>query len=389
MKARLFMLAALVLSSCPEPAKPPVVTPPVATVTPPPVATETAPKPTATPTPPPTLAPGTRTVLAEKKIEDSWDKMIVAGGRLYALTDVNKWTSGPMYVPAARLWSVPIAGGELTKHLELEGLASLAADDASLYVAVARDLAAANTGKAKAPTGRIFRLPLGGASTNASPTNLATAIEPNVLAVDGDTLWFDGSRMPKDGSKPPSPSGVKGALAFAFDDENVYFTRGKGSGETPKPDGKNGRVMRLSKKGGAPAEIASGLPDEPGGLAVDATHVYVAAVGWSTPAAERAGVIARVPKQGGPLETLAADQPALRAAWLSGEHFYVRSGRPGRPGSILRVAKGGGAVETVVSDDTLVHATMDATSIYFSNDGKVRMEPFERLAPAVVVRLVK
>src|SRR5215470_768797 len=117
---------ALALSACPGPANPPPIeTPPIDTAPPPPVATEAKPKPAPPAARAPALAPGTRTVLAEKKIEDSWDKMIVAGDRLYALTDVNKWTSGPMYVPAARLWSVPITGGELTRHLELEGLASL------------------------------------------------------------------------------------------------------------------------------------------------------------------------------------------------------------------------------------------------------------------------
>ncbi len=374
---------ALSVVACVEPPKTPPSHPaPVDTA--PPEDTE-KPGPSAPPAASAPPAPGTRTTVAEKKIEDSWDQMVVASGRLYVLTEVNKWTTGPMYVPAARLWSAPITGGELTRHLELEGLASLAADESSLYVAVNRDLAAMNTSRAKSPTGRIFKLPLAG----GAPVDLATGITPSNIAVDGDTIWFDGFRMPKDGSKPPAPSGVKGAIAFAFDAENVYFTAGKGSAQPVKPDGKNGRLLRMPKSGGAPVVLATGLPDEPAGLAVDGTHVYVAAVAWGSDASEKAGVIARVPKAGGELAVLATDVPMPRAAWLSGDHVYVRSGRPGRPGSILRVAKSGGSTEPVVEDGTLAHATMDATSIYYSNDGTFRKEPFARLTPAVVVRVVK
>ncbi len=57
----------------------------------------------------------------------------------------------------------------------------------------------------------------------------------------------------------------------------------------------------MPKFGGTPVVLATGLPDEPAGLATDATHVYVAAVAWGSEAAEKAGVVARVPKSGGDL----------------------------------------------------------------------------------------
>jgi hypothetical protein len=371
------------LFSCDEP-KPSVGGPPRV---PPATAgtVEPAPKPAPSPAPAPALVPGTRTVIAERKVDDTWDKMIVAGGRLYVVTDVTKWTTGPMYVPASRVWSVPITGGALERHLELEGLASIAADESALYVAVNRDLSTMNTSRSSAPTGRIFRLPLGG----GAPVDLANGIAPSAFAVDGDTVWFDGFKMSKDGKAPPTSSGAKGVLAFAFDEEHVYFTSGKGGGEPVKPGNKNGRVLRMPKKGGAPVVIARGLPDEPAGLAVDASHVYVAAVAYGSEALENAGVIARVPKEGGDLEVLGGDLPLLRAAWLSGDHFYVRSGRPGRPGSIRRVLKSGGNVETVLEDATLAQATMDTTSIYFSSDGSFRPDTHERTAPATIVRFVK
>ena len=66
---------------------PPVVTPPpVEPLVPPAPTTDTKAKATPAGLPP----PGTRTILDEKKTDDSWDKMLAAGGRVYVLTDVNK-----------------------------------------------------------------------------------------------------------------------------------------------------------------------------------------------------------------------------------------------------------------------------------------------------------
>jgi hypothetical protein len=225
-------------------------------------------------------------------------------------------------------------------------------------------------------------MPLAG----GAPVDLAKGIDPRLVALDGDTLWFDGSRMPKDGGKA-QPSGVTApAFAFAFDDESVYFTTGKAPNEPSKP-GKNGRVLRMPKKGGAPTVLATGLPDEPAGLALDGTHVYVSATAWGSAELAQAGVLARVPKAGGPLEVL-ANAPELRGAWVAGDHVFARSGRAGRQGAILRVLKTGGAPEPVIRDQTLCHLTMDATSIFFSTDGAFTPD-HKRTSPAVIVRFVR
>lgn len=379
MRARLLRvitasLVSLVASaSCQPPQEPRPLPAPEEPPTAPPPAAPTSRPPTAQPAP----APGTRTVLANRSNDDAWDKMIVAGGRLWVLTNVGRWTDGPMYVPAARLWSVAIGGGELTRHMELEGMGMLAADDASLYVAVNRNLS-----RSGARTGRIVRLPLSG----GAPVDVATAIEPRLVAVDGDTLWIDDTRMLKDGSKPALPSGAKGAMTFAFDAENVYFTTPKGAG--PAGDVSGARIFRMPKKGGAPALLAAKLPQEATGLAVDATHVYFCAVGWSSAAVERAGIVARVPKGGGDVEILARDQPALRKAWIDEGHVYFLSGRGGHLASVLRVAKTGGEVTKVASDDTLEQATMDANAVYFSSDGTFDASSHTRLSPAHLVRVV-
>lgn len=299
--------------------------------------------------------------------------MLVAGGRLWILTEVNRWTTGPMYVPAARLLSVPLSGGELTKHLDLEGLASMAADDAALYLAVSRDLSAMSTPRGKGPTGRLVRVPLAG----GAPVDLATNIEPRVVAVDRERVWFDGSFVPKEGGKSPAPSGVKSPLAIAVDEDSVFYTA------------KGGRVLRLAKKGGATTVLAEGLPDEPSAVALDATHVYVSAVTWKSEETQQHGVLARVPKAGGPLEVLAKDVPTARGAWVSGDDAFVLTGRSGRPGALLRVPKAGGAQERVAEDGTLAHAAIDPAALYVTSDGTFRKDPFERLTPPVVLRITR
>ena len=369
------LVVTVFLLSCTPPPEPHIDATPPLGPTPTPAATTIA----KTPEPPPKLASGTHQTLASRSNDDSWDKMLVAGSRLWVLTSVNRWTTGPMYVPAARLGVVPVAGGDLMPVMDLEGFASLAADASSLYVAVNRNLAAGANG-----TGRIFRMPLDG----GAPVDVAKNITPRIIAVDADTLWFDDKKMPKDGSKPAVASGVQSPIAIALDDAHVYFTTGKGTGAAA-PAGKNGRLWRMPKTGGAATMLASGLPDEPAGLAVDATHVYLSAVTWTNAETERAGVVARVEKAGGDLEILAKDQPAVRGAWLSADHVYVRSGRPGRPGAVVRIAKAGGAPESFVTDSTLSYATADADSIYFSSDGTFQAEPFKRLSPAILVRVTK
>lgn len=372
----LFLLSlCAMLAACKEPQAPPAPPTPEAEAPPPPPPPET--RAPATPPVPAAPAAGTRTVLANRANDDAWDKMLVAGGRLWVLTNVGRWTDGPMYVPAARLWSVPVTGGTLTRHMELEGMGALAADDAWLYVSVNRNLS-----KSGARTGRILRMPLAG----GPPVDLVTGIEPRLIAIDGDTLWVDETTMPKDGSKRPLPSSAKAPMTFAFDADNVYFTTAKGAG--PAGDLSGARVFRMPKKGGAPVLLAAKLPEEATGLAVDASHVYFCAVSWSSPALERAGIVARVPKAGGDVEILAKDQPSLRRAWIDEGNVYFLSGRGGHLASVLRVAKTGGEVTKVAADDTLEQATIDATSVYFSSDGTFDATSKARLTPANLVRVV-
>lgn len=379
-RARLILAAAgvVVASSCkdpetpkplPAPETPPIASPPVPTA-------ETHAPAIAEPKGP---AVGSRTVLANRNSDETWDRMVVAGGKLWVLTNLTRWTSGPMYVPAARLWSVPITGGEMTKQADLEGMGNLAADDRYLYVAINRDLS-----KSAPKTGRVFRMPLGG---DGKTEGILGNVEPRTFAVDGKRVYVDDVVVDATGGKSIDPSGAKGAMTFAFDAENVYFTTAKGAG--PAGDTSGARVFRLAKLSKAPAVVlAAKLPEEATGLAVDASHVYFCAVSWSSPEKERAGIVARVPKKGGDVEILAKDQPALRRLWIDEGNVYFLSGRGGRQASVLRVAKIGGEVTKAAADDTLEQAAMDATSIYFSSDGTFDANTKARLSPANLVRVV-
>ncbi len=356
------------LAACGPPPSPPP---------PPPVDPIATPGPTSTPVvrPPEVTKPrpkaGTRERIAARRDDsDSWDKMLVAGGRLWMLTEVNRWTSGPMYVPAARLLSMPASGGELEKHMDLEGLAAIAADDASLWVAVTRDLGAMNTPRAKSPTGRIFRMPLRG----GAPADVVTGIEPKQIAVDRERVWFDGFVVPKQGGTP-APSGVKAPLAIAVDDESVFFTN------------KGGKILRVAKTGGAQTVLGQGLPDEPSAIALDDTHVYVSAVTWTSSATQEQGVVARVPKAGGSVEVLAKGIATARGLWVSGDDVFVVTGRSGRPGAVLRIPKTGGEPVRIAEDGTLAHVTVDEEGILYTSDGTFQKEPFARLTPPVVFRV--
>lgn len=368
------LLPSFMIGACgPAPTPTPPQTPPEPTPQPAPAPTPTAPPAAVTPKAPP---PGTRTQLATRKDEsETWDKMRVVGGRLWIVTEVNKWTTGPMYVPAARLYSVPVTGGELVKHLDLEGLATLATDDTSLFVAITKDLSTMSTPRAKSPTGRIFRLPLGG----GAPVDVATEIEPKTLAVDDDRVWFDGSFVPKAGGKSAAPSAVKAPLALAVDATHLYFTQ------------KGGRVLRVAKAGGATQTLAEKLPDEPAAIALDGTHVYVSAMSWTGESGNirRKGVVARVPKEGGAVEVIAQDIESVRGVWVSGDDVFAIDGRAGRPGAVLRIAKSGGKVDRFAEDRTLGHIAVDDRALYLTSDGVFEPETKKRLKAPFVLGITR
>ncbi|MBX3131111.1 MAG: hypothetical protein KF718_30605 [Polyangiaceae bacterium] len=120
------------------------------------------------------------------------------------------------------------------------------------------------------------------------------------------------------------------AYGIALDASHVYFTRAPSSG--------SGLVQRVPKTGGAVETLAAGQ-SRPRSLVVDQTHVY-----FTTPTS---GEVKRVRKDGAALTVLASFQNfpegiAVAGSWL----FWVRSSAPG--GKLMRLALPDGQPEVLV-----------------------------------------
>jgi hypothetical protein len=111
---------------------------------------------------------------------------------------------------------------------------------------------------------------------------------------------------------------------------------------------RTGSIVRVPKEGGPAETIAADLT-RPYAIAVDETHVYF---GTST---DDAGVhaLSRVPRTGGPTQLLVPAVPGLVSLDLDHVFVYFTEARAGR---IARVYKTGGSVQVISSGWT---ATMD------------------------------
>lgn len=107
-----------------------------------------------------------------------------------------------------------------------------------------------------------------------------------------------------------------------------------------------------------PQVLATGQA-HPGDLTVDDAYVYW--VTWDSPA-----TLARVPKEGGPVETLATDLASPWALVLAGDHLYFGDDDD----TVKRVPKAGGCVEIIAQGlDTPEYLAVDATHVYFTYPG--------------------
>lgn len=109
-------------------------------------------------------------------------------------------------------------------------------------------------------------------------------------------------------------------------------------------------------------------PDEewPTSIAIDATHVYWALDGIGCDG----GRIRAMPKAGGPIVTLASDQPNPRALAVDQERVYFYDGCG--TGLLRSVPKRGGAVldhALVVGDSDARVIALDSQNIYFNDVG--------------------
>jgi hypothetical protein len=194
--------------------------------------------------------------------------------------------------------------------------------------------------------GSVMKVPLGG----GSPTALASGQKnPSWITVDTASVYWTNSgdgavmKVPLGGGTPATiASGSSGSIAV--DASNVYWSNGSG-------------VMKTPLGGGNPTALASGAATS---IAVDATSVYFT----------NASALMKVPLAGGSATTLASGQ-SVRSIAVDGTSVYWTDFFSG---SVMKVPLGGGALTTVASgQDQPVSVTVDATSLYWSNLGIVKL----------------
>lgn len=211
----------------------------------------------------------------------------------------------------------------------------------------------------------------GGCTDDGNPCTLDTCsggacTHPAV----GDGVACPGGTCLGGSCKPSSTpvtlaDGLDSPWAIAVDQTHVWFVEN---------DSTAGTVSRVAKTGGAVETFASNLT-EPCAITTNATDVF-----WLERAGGSGGVLGRVSKGGGPPVPLATGlKNAQNHLALDSTHVYFGDGKAGGGGAVRRVPIGGGPVETLV-DTGIVNLTtaidVDSAWVYFQNDsGQIKRVP--------------
>lgn len=234
-------------------------------------------------------------VIASDAGEPRW--MTVRDGFAY-------WTSQPLGV-----FRVPLSGGQPSLLAASNVyVGPLAADKNNVYVSDSQAF------------GAILSVPIEG---GALLPLVSFVWIPVGLAVDEQAVYFGASdpsqetlhRFGLSDQQDTVLAKAGGSPYFIdIDETHVYWTTHAASG----------RVFRVPKTGGEPSQIA-GIFDQPCGFALWGAHIYFTVAGL---AADQSGFIARVPKAGGPVETLISGrhQPVCIAADDTALYWVERHG---------------------------------------------------------------
>lgn len=252
--------------------------------------------------------------------------------------------AGPREVPAHPLvetlpWRWLADGGP--------GKCALALDGENVYLADEWD-------------GTIRRIPKGGGATTVLLDHQGN---PRDLAVDGQNLFWSVLAVERL-RRAPKGGGAFGGLAggvstpahLALDETDVYFTRLAITAED------DAAVLRVPKGGGKVTVLAHAPPEtRPTSLALDGDHVYFTVDGRRS----SQGVVQRVAKAGGEVETLASqlDQPGSIAVDAT-DVFFIVARRDNQPSELVRLPKAGGA-QVVLAKALGPGLALDATHVFF------------------------